>query len=177
METVKKVARAAWIAPIVYVLASGYLKEFTVLADLLVFFVALAGLIAGIVCLALMAKYGAKGIVGPAIAAVLVNVVLLGIWVPNFLTSRDRARAQSASRESANVLAVHIKQDGTILVDQKPVTMDQLRAELARFAKSGGDAVQYSRDNPTAGPPPNAMEALRAIAETNLPIQMLEPDE
>lgn len=55
--------------------------------------------------------------------------------------------------------------------------MTELRAELARFAKSGGDAVQYSRDNPTAGPPPNTMEALQAIAETNLPIQMLEPSQ
>jgi len=71
-------------------------------------------------------------------------------------------------------MAVHVKSDGTILVDGKVTSLEQLKREHATLAKVGG-TVRYSRDNPTGEPPPNAMEVIKAIVDQKLPVQMAIP--
>ncbi len=72
------------------------------------------------------------------------------------------------------ILAVHVKSDGTILIDGKVTSFEQLKSDLVALSKEGG-TVRYSRDNPTGDPPPNAMEVIKAIIAEKLPVQMAVP--
>ena len=173
MELTKKLAHATWIVILVYIFANRFvgLVIGRTLADLLVFFLAVAGLLASIYCLVRMRTYGRKGILAPALAGLLINVLILCIWIPNFLAARARS---SEVREPTAIVNVHVKSDGTILMDDRPVTLEQAKGEFKRLASTGG-AIKYSRDNPTGDPPPNAMDVIAAAADAELQILMEAP--
>jgi len=96
METTKTVAKLTWILPLIYLFTNRFigLAIGPVVADAFIFFLAAAALFVAVVCLILIARYGAGGIFGHAIAGVLINLLILGIWIPNFLAARERARRQ-----------------------------------------------------------------------------------
>jgi hypothetical protein len=80
---------------------------------------------------------------------------------------------QSQAPPSGPVASVHIDALGTIRFDGQPVTLEQLRAKLRAVQHEQG-TIRYSRANPSGDPPPNAMEALKAIADLSLPIELAE---
>jgi len=95
MKVTKRVATATWLVIVLYLFASRFIRLLIggVLADVLVFFLAVAGLVAAVVCLFLVPRHGRKGILIPAIVGLLLNALVLCIWIPNFLSARARARA------------------------------------------------------------------------------------
>jgi hypothetical protein len=107
MQTVKRLATATWLVPLVFVFGKGIvgLVIGPVLADVLVFVLAVAGVITAVVCLLLIPKYGRQGILGPALAGLLVCLLLLAIWIPNFLAARERARARRNVADAHSALA------------------------------------------------------------------------
>jgi len=71
-------------------------------------------------------------------------------------------------------LTVYIAEDGIILLDGQPGGIEELKKRLVLVKQSDG-AVAYSRSNPSGEPPPNAMEALKAIMAAKVPVQMAVP--
>jgi hypothetical protein len=104
MNSIQKLATASWAIPFVYAFAARLvgLVIGRVVADMLVFVLAVAGGLAALFCLALLPRYGRKGILAPAIAGLLLNGILLSIWVPNFLAAREHARSGVASASTAS---------------------------------------------------------------------------
>lgn len=102
MNNVQKLATASWAVPLVYAFAARVVGLLIgrVLADMLVFFIAVAGLLAALFCLVAITRYGRKGIFAPAMAGVLVCGLILAIWVPNFLAARERQRREAPSQVS-----------------------------------------------------------------------------
>jgi FtsH-binding integral membrane protein len=99
MNTVQKLATASWAIPLVYAFAArlvGFVIG-QVLADMLVFVVAVAGGLVALFCLVAISRYGRNGILAPAIAGLFVSGLLLAIWVPNYLAARKRARSKASS--------------------------------------------------------------------------------
>lgn len=72
-------------------------------------------------------------------------------------------------------LTVHIDQNGTILVDGKPGSLEDVKQKLAAVQRDG-TVVKYSRANPEGAPPPNARSVLAAIVEAKVPVQLAEPN-
>jgi biopolymer transport protein ExbD len=85
----------------------------------------------------------------------------------------QQGQPKTKQAQSSQVVAVHVTANGVIVLNGRQVTLEQLKQEFARLAAAGG-AVQYSRDNPTADPPPIAMEVLRAIVAAKLPVEMVQ---
>lgn len=85
------------------------------------------------------------------------------------------ALSSCKAAEPADVigLSVHIEEDGTILIDGRPGSLEDVRQRLVTVQKDRS-VVRYSRANPAADPPPNAMDVLAAIAEANVPVQLEE---
>ncbi|HYI12035.1 MAG TPA: hypothetical protein VEK57_23475 [Thermoanaerobaculia bacterium] len=171
METTRKIARAAWLVPLVYLFA--YRAVGLVIgraaADFLVFILAVAAAIASIYCFARIFRYGRAGILGHAIAGLAVSALILGIWVPNFLHAKTAARAAGGNGQ---VVVVHVQEDGTILMNDVEVSLDQTKQEFRKLSAAGA-SIRYSRANPQGDPPPNALEVIRAAADARLRIQMV----
>ena len=105
MESTKRIATATWVVIVLYLFASRFIRLLIgpVIADVLVFFLAVLGLIVAIICLFLVPKYGRKGILIPAIVGLLLNALVLGIWIPNFLAARARARSTRPHSDRARL--------------------------------------------------------------------------
>jgi biopolymer transport protein ExbD len=169
-EATAKLAKAGWITLLLYVFANRFVGLLIgrALADLLVFFVAVLAVPVAIYCLTRIRVHGARGILGHAVATLFVSALLLAIWIPNFLSARERARAAGENRR---VVVVHVSRDGTILMNGSAVPLETLKQELKSVSAIGG-VMRYSRDDPSADPHPNAMAVMKAAADTNITIQM-----
>jgi hypothetical protein len=166
MITTKTLAVGSWLAMLTWLflgVISGRLME-TITFEIVAFFLAIASIIVSVYCLVRTRVEGRHAIFRHAIAGLIINSLLLCIWIPNFLTARERARRPR--------LDVYVQQDGTILMNEKPATLDALHAELKTLAAHHG-VVRYSRANPEGDPPPNAMAVIKAIADEHLPVQMI----
>lgn len=65
---------------------------------------------------------------------------------------------------------------GAVSFDGAPVTLDALRAKLAALKERNG-VVWYYREAGTQAPPPQAMEVIKLIVDTRVPITMsTKPD-
>ena len=86
-------AKASWLCPIVLILllSLGRNVADAVILDLIALFLMVVGLLLGIAAVIGISKYGAKGILAPAICGILINGLLLSIFVTNFLAARARA--------------------------------------------------------------------------------------
>lgn len=73
---------------------------------------------------------------------------------------------------------VHVRRDGTVLVDGAPRTIEELRRDLTEL-KSRSGLVQYSRAGSEAEPGPASGAMIKAvldvIAELRLPVQLVQP--
>lgn len=97
------------------------------------------------------------------------SILMMSFWIGCAQNGQPK-QTESTSGEIANV---HVTAAGVITLNQREVSLDQLKQEFARLAAAGG-TVRYSRENPTADPHPNAMEVIKAVIAAGLPIQMLE---
>lgn len=74
------------------------------------------------------------------------------------------------------VIRIKVTVGGDITADGRPVTLEELAAELAAFGRSGG-LVLYHREDPAGEPHPNAMRVMALVVENRLPIQLcVQPD-
>ena len=174
-ESTKKLAKAAWIVPLVWLFGNRFaaLVIGRSVADFLVFVLAVVAIPVAVYCLVQVRLYGARGILNHAVAALVIGTLLLAIWIPNFLAARGRSIRTDESRQVVNV---HVTRDGTIRMNGVVVTLDTLKQELRR-ASAGSGTMRYSREDASAEPHPNAMAVMKAATETNITIQMVAPDE
>jgi hypothetical protein len=172
-EATAKLAKAAWIVPLLYVFANRFVGTVIgrVFADALVFVLAVLAIPVAVFCLIQIRAHGARGILGHAIGALVVSALLLAIWIPNYLAARERARVA----EAQPAVTVHVTRDGTIRMNGAVVTLDTLTRELQRVAATGG-SMRYSRDDPSADPHPNAMAVMKAAVDSKIAIQMAVPE-
>jgi hypothetical protein len=84
------------------------------------------------------------------------------------------ARGDPGSGPAAKI---RIGQDGVVSLDDKTVSLDELKAALSKLKQSPGSSVWYYRENPAGAPHPNAMQVLKLIVDTKLPIRLsTKPD-
>lgn len=167
-------AKSGWVTLVLYVFAHRFvgLVIGRILADLLVFILAVVAIPIAIYCLIRTREHGTREILGHAIATILFAMLLLAIWIPNFLNARERARSAALNRE---VVMVHVSRDGRITMNGAIVTLETLTQELRRVSAAGG-VMQYSRDDPSGEPNPNAMAVMKAAVDSKITIQMAVPD-
>lgn len=89
--------------------------------------------------------------------------------------SESDQQMQSASA-SGPVLKVRVYRDGRVTLDDKAVTISDLRAAFHRLRGSQG-SVLYYREAGQEEPPPVAMEVMHAVVEAQLPVKLsTKPD-
>jgi hypothetical protein len=69
----------------------------------------------------------------------------------------------------APVVKVAVFADGRLTVDGKPSTIDALRESLHRLSQNKG-VVWYYREAGQQEPPPIAMDVMKTVVETRIPI-------
>lgn len=85
----RSAARLAWLLPVAGMVVNGVLRRSAggLIADVAVMSLVLAGSVAGVYALAAVRRVGAKGIVGPAVAGLVVSGLLTLIFVSNVAAS------------------------------------------------------------------------------------------
>ena len=87
-------------------------------------------------------------------------------------SSSAASNDQSAPRvDETNVAKVKVLGDGTILLDDKRVNIDGLKAAFTELKDKHG-VVWYYRDNAAGEPPPEAMAVMEAVMDAKLPIKL-----
>ena len=62
-------------------------------------------------------------------------------------------------------------------MDDKTVSLEDLKVALSKLKQSPGSSVWYYRENPAGEPHPNAKEVLKLIIDARLPIRLsTKPD-
>lgn len=82
--------------------------------------------------------------------------------------------------DETNVAKVKVLADGKILLDEKQVTIEELKAALAKLKEKNG-VVWYYRENPQGEPSPQTGDVIEsvmeALVEVKLPIKLsTKPD-
>ncbi len=78
--------------------------------------------------------------------------------------------------DETNVAKVKVLADGTILLDDKQVTIGELTVALTALKEKNG-VVWYYREDAEGEPPPEAMSVMQAVVGANLPIKLsTKPD-
>ncbi len=75
----------------------------------------------------------------------------------------------------AEIANVKVDRAGMISLNGRPVTLEELKRELARLKEIGG-AVWYAREHPEEDPPAAALAVIAAIIEARLPVRLLEEE-
>lgn len=87
----------------------------------------------------------------------------------------NRVQNQEADLQFAKIDKVKVDKSGTVFLNGKNVTVEELRKEFAKLKKANG-AVMYYRENPQGEPPAQALEVMQAIIDAKLPVQLVEKD-
>lgn len=75
------------------------------------------------------------------------------------------------------ILKLKVLQDGTIILDDKKVTVDELESSLSKLRQAGNGGVWYYRENAGAKPHPNAIAAIKSVIDARLPVRLsTKPD-
>jgi hypothetical protein len=91
-----KLARASWIAPLLSAGLSAFpegLYGGVVVKEGLMYLVAVAGFVAGVVALTGIRRYGRKRILVPSLIGLVINGLLIAVWTSNFVEAYARPRA------------------------------------------------------------------------------------
>lgn len=78
-------------------------------------------------------------------------------------------------QQFAEIAKVKVDQRGTVYLNGKTVTMEELKREFARLSQANG-AVWYYRENPQGEPSAQAMTVIQAIIDASLPVRLVEKD-
>lgn len=107
---------------------------------------------------------------------ICVTLGLLGVACDG---SYGQGAAQSPNRApvpaSAEIARVKVGQGGTIYLNGRPVSLEELKREFDRLKQASG-TVWYYRENPQGKPPPQALAVIQAIVEAKLPVKLFEKD-
>lgn len=89
-------ARCSWVAFLLILGANmvGSVTGLKAIADFIALPTALCGILCGIVSLCALRQFERKGILVPAIVGILLNGLILAIWIPNFISAYQRAKAR-----------------------------------------------------------------------------------
>ena len=78
---------------------------------------------------------------------------------------------------SGTAAKIRIAPDGVVSLNDKTVSLDELKTALSNLKLSPGSSVWYYRENPAGEPHPNAMQVLKLIVDAKLPIRLsTKPD-
>jgi len=95
--------------------------------------------------------------------------ILLAVGL--FFLSCSRTKTEDmASHASTAKLAIYVRKDGTILINSKVKTLQELDTALKKQKTKGG-IVFYSRADLQHDPPETALLVMDMIAKEELPIQ------
>src|SRR5260370_35219663 len=95
--------------------------------------------------------------------------IMLGTTV--FAGCSKSPKSTALNVDPAHVAKVKVNREGAISLNDKPVTIEELKASLLEIAKSPGSAVWYSRENSAGKDHPNAALVMNAIVMARLPVQ------
>ena len=80
------------------------------------------------------------------------------------------------SKNKPNIAKVKVLADGTILLNDKKVTIDDLNIAFNKLKNKNG-VVWYYRENAEGQPPPQSMAVIKTVVEAKLPIKLsTKPD-
>jgi hypothetical protein len=101
--TVRRLANATWLIALVYMVAQWLvaLRFGLFAATATTLALAIAGLIAGIICLR-QASRGTKGILIPAVVGLILNTVLIVAGVPTIMRASERRHAVAQTGAVSN---------------------------------------------------------------------------
>jgi hypothetical protein len=71
----------------------------------------------------------------------------------------------------ASGIRIKVLADGSVLADDKPVTIEHLDQRFADLAQAGG-VVWYYREAGESDPPPVAMQVMELVVKHQLPVTM-----
>ncbi|MCA9038171.1 MAG: hypothetical protein KDA91_23765 [Planctomycetaceae bacterium] len=112
--------------------------------------------------------------------AAVVCIVLVGCGSENTQTDGNESRSSSPSGsndqnttpfDDTNVAKVKVLADGTILLNDKQVVIDELKTAFAELKEKNG-VVWYYREKGAGEPPPQAMSVMEAVVDAKLPIKL-----
>ena len=92
-----------------------------------------------------------------------------------FVEAAERTREGDTTQQFGEISKVKIDRAGTIYLNGKTVTIEELKKEFARLGQADG-AVWYYRENQRGEPPPQAMAVIQAIIDAHLPVRLMERD-
>ncbi len=95
---------------------------------------------------------------------------------PNNQCDDDVQTVTGKPMDETNIAKIKVFADGTILLNDKQVTIDELKTALTKIKDMNG-VVWYYRENATGEPPPQATSVIEAIIDLKLPVKLSnEPD-
>ncbi|MCH7895661.1 MAG: hypothetical protein IH782_02005 [candidate division NC10 bacterium] len=110
------------------------------------------------------------------IGVLLVGLVFFGVGCDRGSQQRgEQPEERGAVQEFAEVAKVKVDQAGTIYLNGKTVSIEELKQEFSRLKQVKGE-VWYHRENPQGEPPTQAMAVIQAIVDAKLPVKLLEKD-
>lgn len=73
--------------------------------------------------------------------------------------------------DESKVVKVKVTQKGEIYLDERLVTLDEVKAAFAKLKQENG-VVWYHRENPAGEPTIEAMSVITAIMDNKLPVKL-----
>lgn len=90
------------------VLVAGDARTHTRLTGIVACVLIVFGVVSGIIALCGVPRHGAKGILWPALAGLLIWILLIGLGIPTFLKARERALAARQRAATPPTSAIHV---------------------------------------------------------------------
>jgi len=90
-------AKLSWVCPLILVVINIFAKQVAspLIIDLLALVLIAVGFVFGIIALCGIPRHGPRGILGHALAGLVINGLLIFIFVTNFMAARANAQQQS----------------------------------------------------------------------------------
>ncbi|MCA1617640.1 MAG: hypothetical protein LC729_04620 [Acidobacteria bacterium] len=102
--------------------------------------------------------------------AILIAVTLLGV------SCAKQSMTNSNELHFARTVRIKVTQVGVIHLNEKVVTLDELKEEFVRLKADNG-AVLYYRENPQGEPPEQVTNVMKAVIDAKLPIKLCQTEE
>ncbi len=107
---------------------------------------------------------------------ILVGLVLFGVGCDQESEHQtERRQKRDMTQESAEIAKVKVDRGGTIYLNGKTVSIEELKQEFGRLKQTNG-TVWYFRENSQGEPPAQALAVIQAIVDAKLPVRLLEKD-
>lgn len=107
-----------------------------------------------------------------------IGLVLLGGLFLGCSTPRPE-EATKPSEPSSLVARIKVGQDGTIYLNRKPVSLEELKVELTKLREAHGVVLYYREPGEESADKRvevQALEVIRMVAQLQLPLKKVEED-